>query len=333
MQANATGMSDIQEILNKAARRRSLLITLIPFTGLIFIFLFFTLVTHGKMLNSGNLINLISQCFSVSIVAVGASFVYAHGGMDFSIGASCGVAQLAAALIITQSGLPSWVAVVVCILVAVACATLVGATSAFLNVPVFVVSLCMRAICTGILTVGIAKSDISIDYMKFAGFNSQWLKLIVLLLMIGLGYYFFEYTALGKNAKAIGGNMTTAFQAGVKVKTNQILAYSIMGLCVGIAAFFQMTRTGGVTASSGSGLEFDIMVAIVLGGFPMMGGSAARLRSVIIGAFTITILSNGLVLWGLDYLLVNGVKGLLFLAIVAVSYDRTNQSQMNFTTS
>jgi Ribose/xylose/arabinose/galactoside ABC-type transport systems, permease components len=332
MQAS-TNTLDVQEILNKKARQKSLLTTLIPFTGLVFIFVFFTLVTEGKMLNGGNLTNLISQCFSVSIVAVGASFVYAHGGMDFSIGASCGVAQLVAALIITRSGLPVWIAILACIVVAVVCATLVGATSAFLRVPVFVVSLCMRAICMGILTVGIAESDISIDYMRFAGFNDELLKLIVLLVFIGAGYYLFEYTSLGKSEKAIGGNILTAFQAGVKVKKTQIAAYTLMGLCVGIAGFFQMTRTGGVTGSSGSGLEFDIMVAIVLGGFPMMGGSAARLRSVIIGAFTITILSNGLVLWGLDYLLVNGVKGLLFLIIVAISYDRTNQSQMNFTGS
>lgn len=332
MQATSTTLN-VQEILNKKARRKSLLTTVIPFTGLVFIFVFFILVTQGKMLNGGNLINLISQCFSVSIVAVGASFVYAHGGLDFSIGASCGVAQLAAALIITRSALPTWIAILTCISIAVVCATLVGATSAFLRVPVFVVSLCMRAICTGILTVGIAEGDISIDYLKFAGFNDEFLKLIVLLVMIGIGYYLFEYTALGKSEKAIGGNVLTAFQAGVKIKKTQIVAYMLMGLCVGIAGFFQMTRTGGVTGSSGSGLEFDIMVAIVLGGFPMMGGSAARLRSVIVGAFTITILSNGLVLWGLDYLLVNGVKGLLFLIIVAISYDRTNQSQMNFTGS
>jgi ribose transport system permease protein len=332
MQVSSNTLS-VQDVLNKKARQRSLLSALLPFTGLVFIFLFFVVVTKGDMLSSGNLTNLISQCFSVSIVAVGASFVYAHGGMDFSIGASCGVAQLAAALIITKSALPTWMAIVACVIVAVVCATLVGATSAFLRVPVFVVSLCMRAICTGILTVGIAESDIAIDYTSFAGFNDELLKLCVLLAIIGAGYYLFEYTALGKGEKAIGGNTVTAFQAGVKVKTNQIAAYTLMGLCVGIAGFFQMTRTGGVTASSGSGLEFDIMVAIVLGGFPMMGGSAARIRSAIIGAFTITILSNGLVLWGLDYLLVNGVKGLLFLVIVGISYDRTNQNQMNFTGS
>lgn len=328
-----TEIIDIQDMLNRKARRKDLLRTVIPFSGLVFIFVFFTLVTQGKMLSSSNMTNLISQCFSVTIVAAGASFVYAHGGMDFSIGPSCGVAQLVAALIITQSSMPTWIAIAACILVAVTCATLVGTTSAYLNVPVFVVSLCMRAICSGILTVGIAESDIAINYMRFSGFNSEALKAAVLLVIIGVSYYLFEYTSLGKYEKAIGGNMVTAFQAGVVVKKTQIAAYTLMGLCVGIAGFFQLTRTAGVTGSSGSGLEFDIMVAIVLGGFPMMGGSAARLRSVIIGALTITILSNGLVLWGLDYLLVNGVKGLLFLIIVGISYDRTNQNQMNFTSA
>ncbi len=332
MQASAN-IVDVQEILNQKAQRRALLTNLLPFTGLTFIFIFFIIVTNGKILSSGNLTNLISQCFSVSIVAVGASFVYAHGGMDFSIGVSSGVAQLVAAMVITSTGLPVWVAIAACILIAVLCATIVGATSAFLRVPVFVVSLCMRAICAGLLTVGIAKTDIAIDFLKFNAFNNAFLKLFVLLAAIGIGYYLFEYTALGKMEKAIGGNAVTAFQAGVKVKKNQILAYSLMGLCVGIAAFFQLTRSGAATGSSGSGLEFDIMVAIVLGGFPMSGGSAAKLRAAIIGALTITILSNGLILWGMDYLLINGVKGLLFLTIVAISYDRTNLSQINITGS
>lgn len=327
MQVSSDALS-VQQLLDKKAKQRSLLSTVLPFTGLAFICVFFIFATEGRMLSSGNLTNLISQCFSVSVVAVGASFVYAHGGMDFSIGASCGLAQLVAALILVKSGLPTGIAIVACILITILSSTIVGATSAFLRVPVFIVSLCMRAICAGILTVGVAESDIPIDYLKYAGFNNEFMKLGILVLMIAIGYYLFEYTALGKSEKAIGGNMFTAFQTGIKVKKNMILAYSLMGLCVGIAAFFQLTRTGTVTAQSGSGLEFDIMVAIVLGGFPMMGGSAARLRSAIIGAFTITILSNGLVLWGLDYLLVNGVKGLLFLVIVGISYDRTNQNQM-----
>lgn len=321
------GRNLIQDRLDRRARKRDLVRSLLPFSGLLFICLFFIATTQGRILAVTNLANLATQSFTVSLVAVGAAFVYAHGGMDFSIGGSCGLAQLVCALLVVR-GAPLWIAVSTCILTAVACSTLVGGTAIVFRVPVFVASLCMRAICTGLLVTGVASSSIPIDYVRFSRFNDVGLKLIVLAVAVTVGYYLFEHTALGKQERAMGGNILTAIQAGIRVRGASMAAYVLMGLCVGIAAFFQMTRAGMVTGSSGSGLEFDIMVAIVLGGFPMMGGSAARLRAVLIGALTTTILSNGLVLWGLDFYLVNGIKGLLFLAIVGISYDRTNQNQV-----
>ncbi len=322
-------MTDIQLALDRKARFRELVVSVLPFTGFTFICLFLIAVTEGRILNPSNLGNLLNQCFTVTLVAVGASFVYAHGGMDFSIGGSSGLAQLVCALLIVR-GFPLWSAILACVLTSLACALTVGGTSLLLRVPVFVASLCMRAICLGLLATGVVQNSITIDYSQFLRFHSVPLKLAILVLFIGIGYYLFECTALGKREKAIGGNEIVARQAGVRTGGVRLLAYALLGLCVGVAAFFQLTRSGVVTGSSGGGLEFDIMVAIVLGGFPMMGGSAARLRAVVVGALTITILTNGLVLWGLDFNLVNGVKGLLFLIIVGISYDRSNQNQISF---
>ena len=327
MQASINTLS-IQETLDKKARRQEVISSMLPFAGLTFISVFLIVVTKGRILNPSNLVNLINQCFTVSLVGVGAAFVYAHGGMDFSIGASSGLAQFVSILILTRTGFPVWVAILVSILIGVICSTLVGSASILLRVPVFITSLSVRSICAGILALGTNGMELRLDYARYAGFNNALLKLSVLIAMIAIGYYLFEKTALGRKEKAMGGNIRTAFQAGVKVDKSRILTYSIMGFCVGLAAFFQLTRAGIVTASSGSGLEFDIMMAIVLGGFPMMGGSAAKFRAVIIGAMIITILSNGLIIWGVDFTIINGLKGLLLIAIVAISYDRTNQKQM-----
>lgn len=84
-----------------------------------------------------------------------------------------------------------------------------------------------------------------------------------------------------------------------------------------------MFRSGTVSMNSGSGMEFNIMLAIVLGGFPMSGGDKASVSSAIVGALTAILLTNGLTVWGLDPNLVNGVKGLLFVAIIGLSYDRS----------
>jgi ribose transport system permease protein len=320
---------NVQELLDQKAKRKKMLLSVLPFAGLVFISVFFIVVTRGGILKPGNLNNLLSQCFSVSLVAVGASFVYAHGGFDFSIGTSCGLAQLVCAVMLL-SNMPTWSGFVACIAIGVICSLTVGGSSLLFRIPVFIASLCVRSICWGIVSVSVSKSDISINYAKYASYNNEFLKLGVLLFVIAAGYYLFEYTSLGKSVKAIGGNTITARQAGVNIAGSVLLAYTLLGICVGIAGFFQLVRLGSVTGSSGSGLEFDIMTALVLGGFPLTGGSAAKIRSAIIGAFTVTILSNGLILWGVNYVFVSGLKGLLFLVIVAISYDRTNLKQMSF---
>lgn len=332
---NKLSSETIQDVLIKKQKQKELISTLLPFTGFVFITVFLIIATKGVLIKESNLLNLVNQCFTVSLVGIGAVFVYAHGGMDFSIGASSGLAQYICIFFLTKLGLPLPVAIFGAIATGMLASTLVGSVSMVLRVPVFVTSLCVRAVCAGILTMLVngQGGQMNLDYQKYIGFNNEILKLAVLIVMIAIGYYFFEKTSLGKSEKAMGGNILTAFQAGIKVGKNRIFAYGIMGFCVGLAAFFQVIRLGYVSSNSGSGLEFDIMIAMVLGGFPMEGGSMAKLRSVIVGAATITILSNGLILWGVDVSLINGIKGILLIAIVALSYDRSSLKQVNMMAS
>ena len=321
---------DIQEMLNRKARRAEILSSVLPFTGLAFVTILLIIVTKGVLIRESNLINILNQCFTVCLVAVGATFVYSHGGMDFSIGASAGLAQYILAIILLKFNMPIYVAVLASIIFGVIAATLVVSLSLFFRVPVFIGSMSVRSICSGLLAIGAtaANREIVIDYAKYDWINNHWFKLATLITFIGLGYFLFEKTAIGKSEKAIGGNIATAYQSGVKVKKNMIIAYSFLGLCVGVAAVFQLTRIGYITANSGAGLEFSLLIALVLGGFPMAGGSTARLRSAIVGAITVTILNNGLIVWGLDLGIINGVNGLLFVIIVSLSFDRSNLKQM-----
>jgi ribose transport system permease protein len=320
---NSNKNLQIQVDLDKKAVRKELLETVLPFTGLFFIFIFFVVVTGGKILSLGNLENLVNQSFVLILVAVGAAFVYANGGMDFSMGTVSGVSQLVMGLFLVNLQVPAWVAIGVCILTSVVCMGLVGGLSLVFKVPVFVASLCMRSICMGILTTVLSSSEIILSYGRYLAFNNAVLKAVVLALIFAIGYYLFEFTSIGKKERAIGGNRVTAQQAGISVSRNIFVSYIFLGICIGIASFFTMFRASLVSSQSGSGLEFNIMTAIVLGGFPFSGGDRARIHSAVIGAITVSILTNGLTLWGLDPMLVNGVKGFLFLVIIGLSYDRS----------
>jgi ribose transport system permease protein len=314
----------IQIDLDKKAKRKALIETILPFTGLVAIFVFFIVITQGKILNPQNVENLINQSFVMVLVAVGAAFVYAHGGMDFSMGTVSGVSQLVMGLFLVRLHVPVWAAIFVCILTSVAACGMVGGLSLVFKVPVFVASLCMRSICTGILTTVLSNREIILGYGEYLAFNNAALKALVLILVFAVGYYLFNFTAIGKREKAVGGNRLTADQAGIRVPDTIFIAYIFLGICVGIASFFSIFRVSTVSSASGSGLEFNIMTAMVLGGFPFAGGDKARLQAAVIGAITVAILTNGLTLWGLDVNLVNGVKGALFIVIVGLSYDKNS---------
>lgn len=318
----------IQEKLNKKASHKKLINSIIPYVGLVFIIVFFEIVTDGMFLSYDNMENLVNQGFVLMLIAIGSAFVYAHGGMDFSIGAVSGVAQLACGVLLL-AGKPLWICIFVAILICVLGGSLTSMITLFLGVPVFVGSLCVRQSFQGILKTFCETSEIAIDYTKYGFINGTWVKVIILVVSIGLCIYLFNYTKIGKYNKALGGNILTAIQAGVNKKKYIFIAYIIMGLCVGIASVFAFFRSGKVTSYSGNGYEFNIMMAIILGGFPMSGGEKSKMTGAIIGALTVTCLTNGLGLWGLDSTLVTGVKGILFVAIVALSYDRSAGKLVN----
>lgn len=313
---------EIQKHLDQKAARRNKINNVVPYLGLVFVVVFFTIVTGGKFIGADNLGNLVNQGFVLSLIAIGSAFVYAHGGMDFSVGAVSGVAQLVLGLTLA-AGWPLPVCLLLTVLVCVAGASCTAGITLVLGVPVFVGSMCVRTSFTGVLKTFTEKNEIAVLYQDYEFMNNAVLKAVILVVVIAIAYYLFNYTTIGKYNKSIGGNARTAQQAGVSRKKMVYVAYLLMGLCVGLASVFAFFRTCKVSAYSGNGYEFNVMMAIVLGGFPMAGGDRAKISSAIIGALTVTALTNGLGMWGLDTTLISGVKGVLFVIIVALSYDRS----------
>ena len=313
----------IQERLDRKARRGQILAGILPFSGLVFIIVFFIIITQGALIRASNLENLINQCFTLVIVSVGASFVYAHGGMDFSIGATCGLAQMIGGMLLIRANAPIAIVLLLTVLTGVICCLLVAGASLLTRVPVFVTSLCMRTIAAGILSTVLRNTEVRIPFGDYQYINNTAVRSITLVVVVLAGLYLFEFTSLGKSVKAIGGNANTAAQGGIKIGKTKLIAYAVMGCCVGIVAVFSMFRSSIISAMSGSGLEYSALIALVIGGLPLTGGDNAKIQSAVIGAITVTVLYNGLMLWGLDPGLVNGIRGVLFLVIVGISYDRS----------
>ena len=132
----------------------------------------------------------------------------------------------------------------------------------------------------------------------------------------------FHFTKIGRTLRFIGTNEICAHQTGQFKKDYLLLAFVIGGLGMGLGAMVAIIRSGSVSITTLSSLNMDTMLAIVLGGMSVFGGSKSFVYAGVIGAVTVTALQNGMVMVGVDSNLIQGVRGLLFLLLVAAAQKR-----------
>ncbi|MCD7955495.1 MAG: ABC transporter permease [Lachnospiraceae bacterium] len=294
---------------------------LAPLIGLIVVVVFFQIICQGRLLTSKNIVVLTNQVFYILMIAMGAIFVYAHGNMDISIGGMFGVGMLVGTLVVNATD-----SILVGLLAILALCTAIGVINGILQdnfrtLP-FLPSLCMMFVLRGILTFAgnIKTYKIANEY---AVYDNTILKIAVLILCGAVSFYLFNYTKVGKFNKAIGGNPVAAAQLGVNLTKYKVIAFTLTGFYTGVAAFFSMVRTRSVTGSSGSGTEFNVMIALIYGGMSLSGGSKSRFSSAIYGALIFTVLGNGLTMSGFSTGMVALIKAIIFMILVYISTERT----------
>ncbi len=295
-----------------------LMVKILPFLGLVFVIVFFSIVTKGILLSLGNLSTLMNSCFLVMIGAIGATFVYSNGGMDFSIGAQEGLCVVLSGIIISQDINNIWLAFLVCIGIGVFSGLFIGVIREFLGVSAFIVTVAASYIIKGIVSTILLSTRV-IFPAEYAKYDNTALKIAVLVAVAVVCYLLFGYTKIGKMQKAIGNRREVVDASGINAKGYIILSHVILGVCVGLGSFFVTPRFNFVLPSVGQGYEMDVFIALLIGGMPLSGGSRASIRCAIVGSAIIAVLDNGFALWGVPGNIIQVVRAIVFIAIVILT--------------
>jgi len=97
--------------------------------------------------------------------------------------------------------------------------------------------------------------------------------------------------------------------------------FKLLGALCGIAGVLQAARVMAATAQLGIGFELDVIASVVLGGTPLTGGFGS-IQGTILGAFIISILSNGMNMLGVDAYFQQIIKGIVMIFAVFITIDR-----------
>jgi ribose transport system permease protein len=122
-------------------------------------------------------------------------------------------------------------------------------------------------------------------------------------------------TILGRCLYVIGFNETTGRLSGLPIRSIKVTVFALSGGMAALAGLVMTARTGSTVASAGAGMEFDSIIASVLGGTSLFGGRGGALRTVV-GVLVLGVLNNLLVLLGVPLESQQIAKGIVFLVVV-----------------
>jgi ribose transport system permease protein len=281
-------------------------------------------ITTSEFLTETNLLNVARQVSLIVIVGMGMTFLLTSGGMDISVGAVVAfTGTLAAGLCV--AGWP--------MLLAFLAATLAGGVIGALH-GVLIVRGGMSPI---IVTLGTMFAVRGIAYLytnsvsggtsislglpdSFTALGSNYVlgvpvPVIIATVAVAVFWFIYNRTLLGKHTRAVGGNDEAARLSGVSVGRVLFTIYTITGLLAGFSGVILSSRLASGQPSAGDGFEFDVIIAVLIGGTSLFGGKGTIVGTVI-GGLIIGVLSNGLTLLGTDSNWQQVVKGAVLVAAV-----------------
>lgn len=301
------------------------------YSGLILCIIFFTLLTplvgNGESIwSAAKLDTLMRNVIVLALMSVGAVFVYSLGAMDISIGKQVGLYATLTVVLGNATGSLLW-GILLSLVISAVIACINGAAGEVLHIHPIVSSLVFMMVLSGISSIAynsLGSRNVALTTVNVGLFKQTWFMLIVLVAEVLLVTYLFNFTKLGKNAKAIGANPVSARQSGISLIRYKIIAYVIMGVCVVLASLFQMGYTASASDSTGTGFEMNVMVALILGGMPLNGGMRSSVSCAVVGSFTYALLDVGLPMLGVQPNQVFVIKALLFLVVVVLICRKKN---------
>jgi rhamnose transport system permease protein len=252
--------------------------------------------TASNLLNQGRLMA------EIGLVALTMTFVIITGGIDLSVGSILGLAAILVGVLWKNLGLPLPAAMVL----AVGAGGLAGFGNGLIitrfKVPPLIATLATLALYRG-LAEGISQSRSVRGYPEWfyalgqgdlAGVPVQvWILLLAALAAAGI----LGLTTFGRATYAVGANETAARFSGVAVDRTRLLIYTASGLMSGLAAVVFVSRVTTTRSDMGTGLELDVITAVVLGGTSIFGGRGTIVGTVL-GLALIQALRSGLSLAG-----------------------------------
>lgn len=329
MSTTSQGVEPAKKRRQESQARLPSLVGRVRELGLLVVLLFIILIVGiqaPRFLSIDNFVQILLSVAIIAIVAVGETLVVLTRNVDLSVGSMVGVTAFVTAYFFKQ--LPQG-NLLLGILLGCALGLVLGMINGLIvsygRVPAIVATLGTLYVYRGLVFIFAANttsqvnaSDVPTGYLALATtqvFGIPALILIAAVIAVVVGY-FLHASHTGRQLYAVGSNPEAAKMIGIRGSRLVFATFAASGLLCGLAGVLWGARFGTVDATNATGLELQVIAAVVVGGVNIFGGSGTILGAVL-GAIVLGTLQNALNILNISQFWLQAMYGAaIILAVV-----------------
>ncbi len=299
-----------------------------PLLGLMLVYGLFTLLAGESFTGVRNMETIARQTAVVGTAALGMTMVIIAGGIDLSVGSIIALSTVVIATFLAR-GVHPLLAASAGIVTGLLCGLVNGFIITRLRVVPFIVTLgtllAVRGIAKGLAheqKVDAPWTSLN-DLLTTLPPDQRWMivppGVWIMLALAVVVAVMLRYTRFGRHIFAIGSSEQTSRLSGIDVRRMKLMVYAGSAAFAGLAGLMQFSRLTVGDPTAATGLELDVIAAVVIGGGSLSGGEGS-VFGALIGALIMTVIRSGCSQMGLA----NWVQEIITggIIVVAVALDR-----------
>jgi len=272
---------------------------------------------------------LANQIPSLTVIAVGMTFVLIIAGIDLSVGSVMALSGSVLGLAIMDLSAPLWVAGLLCLATGLACGAFNGFVVTRWGVPSFIVTLGMLEIARG------GAYLVTDSQTKYIGASVESISaplpcinlspaLFLAVLVVIIGQIVLSRTVFGRRLVAVGTNEEAVHLSGINVNHLKLAVFMLAGALAALGGLFHVGYLQSADPNAGIGLELAAIAAVVVGGTSLSGGKGSVVNTFL-GVLIIAVLQTGLAQIGASEPTKRVITGLVIIAAVILDVYRNRR--------
>lgn len=262
----------------------------------------------------------------ILLIALPMTLIIITGEIDLSVASTVGLSSVLVGDL-HEGGMSIPMAAVIAIVVGVLCGAFNGFLVAYVGLPSLAVTIGTLALYRG-LAVGLLGTTAVTDFpekwtdlAKDKIGDSSYPVIVIPIVVLIIGFVLLlHFTPFGRGVFDIGLNDEAAHFSGVNVERTKFLLFVLAGAVSAFAGIYYTLRFGSARGDNATGMELQVIAAVLLGGVSIFGGRGA-LHGVIAGVLLIGVLSSALRLDDVSANVINIIIGLLLvLSVMSTSF-------------